>query len=100
MHLLYYTYFPIIVHTYCTETTAHKMKNVSITELRANLLKYLKIAQHGEQINVTSKGTLLATLTPPVSQQNFAKDKLRELAKTAIVDDVLSPIEDAWDAMK
>ena len=76
------------------------MKNVSITELRANLLKYLKIAPHGEQINVTSKGTLLATLTPPVSQQNVAKDKLKELAKTAIVTDVLSPIEDAWDAMK
>jgi prevent-host-death family protein len=89
------------VRIYCTEnTTAHKMKNVSITELRANLLKYLKIAQHGEQINVTSKGTLLATLTPPVSQQSFAKDKLRELAKTAVLDDVLSPIEDAWDAMK
>ena len=76
------------------------MKNVSTTELRANLLKYLKIAQHGEQINVTSKGALLATLIPPLSQQNIAKDKLRELAKTAKVDDVLSPIEDAWDAMK
>jgi prevent-host-death family protein len=76
------------------------MKNVSITELRANLLQYLKIAQHGERINVTSKGTLLATLIAPVSQKNCAKDKLRELAETAIVNDVLSPIEDAWDAMK
>ncbi len=76
------------------------MKNAGITELRANLLKYLKIAQHGEQINVTSKGTLLATLTPPVSQQSLAKDKLRELAKTAVIDDVLSPIEDIWNAMK
>jgi prevent-host-death family protein len=76
------------------------MKNITITELRANLLKYLKIAQHGEQINVTSKGTLLATLTPPVAQQNFARDKLRKLAKTAIIHDVISPIEDSWDAMK
>ncbi len=76
------------------------MKSVSITELRANLLKYLKIAQHGEQINITSKGTLLATLTPPVAQQNLAKDKLILLAKTAVINDVISPIEDAWDAMK
>ncbi len=76
------------------------MKNVSITELRANLLKYLKIAQHGEHINVTSKGTLLATLTPPAAQQTFAKDKLKQLAKTAVIHDVISPIEDAWDAMK
>jgi prevent-host-death family protein len=76
------------------------MKSVSITELRANLLKYLKIAQHGEQINITSKGTLLATLTPPVAQQNLAKDKLILLAKTAVINDVISPIEDVWDAMK
>ncbi|KAF3982095.1 MAG: type II toxin-antitoxin system prevent-host-death family antitoxin [Methylococcales symbiont of Hymedesmia sp. n. MRB-2018] len=76
------------------------MKNVSITELRANLLKYLKIAQHGEQINVTSKGRLLATLTPPVAQQNFAKDKLKKLANTAVIHDVISPMEDVWDAMK
>ncbi len=76
------------------------MKNISITELRANLLKYLKIAQHGEQINVTSKGTLLATLTPPVAQQNFSRDKLRKLAKTAVIHDVISPIEDTWTAMK
>ena len=76
------------------------MKNVSITELRANLLKYLKIAQHGEQINVTSKGTLLATLIPPVAQQNSAKEKLRKLAKTAVIHDVISPIGDTWDAME
>lgn len=76
------------------------MKNVSISELRANLLKYLKIAQHGEQINITSGGTLLATLTPPVDQQNTAKAKLKKLAKTAIIHDVVSPTGDSWDAMK
>jgi len=76
------------------------MKNVSISEFRANLLKYLTQVQQGEQINVTSKGNLLATLTPPVSQQNAARTKLRELAKTAVLHDVLSPTEESWDAMK
>lgn len=76
------------------------MKNVSISEFRANLLKYLKIVQHGEQINVTSKGNPLATLTPPVSQYNAAKAKLRKLAKTAAIHDVVSPTEDSWDVMK
>lgn len=76
------------------------MKNVSISELKANLLKYLKIAQHGEPINITSGGTLLATLAPPVNQQNTAKAKLKKLAKTAIIHDVVSPTEDSWDAMK
>jgi len=76
------------------------MKNVSISEFRANLLKYLKIVQHGEQLNVTSKGTPLATLTPPVSQHGTSKAKLEKLAKTAIIHDVLSPAGDSWEAMK
>ncbi len=76
------------------------MKSVTISEFRANLLKYLKNAQYGEQINVTSRGAPLATLSPPVIQHNSAKAKLRKLAKTAIIHDVVSPIEDSWDAMK
>ena len=76
------------------------MKNVSISELRANLLKYLTLVQQGEPINVTSKGEVLATLSPPVSQQDAAKSKLAKLARTAVIHDVISPIGDSWDAMK
>ena len=76
------------------------MKNVSISEFRANLLKYLKIVQHGEQVNVTSKGKPLATLTPPLSQYSAAKTRLRKLAKTAAVHDVVSPTGESWDATK
>ena len=76
------------------------MKNVSISEFRANLLKYLTLVQQGEEINVTSKGNLMATLTPPVSQQNAARAKLEKLAKTAVIHDVISPIEDEWDALQ
>ncbi len=76
------------------------MKNVSISELRARLLKYLTLVQQGEPINVTSKGKVLATLIPPVSQQDAAKTLLEKLAKSAVIHDVVSPIEDRWDAMK
>ncbi len=76
------------------------MKSVTISEFRANLLKYLKYAQHGERVSVTSKGAPLATLTPPVSQHISAKTRLRNLAKTAVIHDVVTPIEDSWDAMK
>jgi len=76
------------------------MKSVSISEFRSNLLKYLKIAQQGERICVTSKGRPLATPTPPVSQHTAAKAKLKKLAKTAVVHDVLSPTGDSWDALK
>lgn len=76
------------------------MKSVNISEFRSNLLKYLKNAQRGEQINVTSKGISLAILTSPASQHDTAKAKLRKLAKTAIIQDVISPIDDDWDACK
>ena len=76
------------------------MKNVSISEFRARLLKYLTLVQQGAHINVTSKGKLMATLTPPVSRQNAARAKLSKLAQSAEIHDVVSPIEDSWDAMK
>jgi prevent-host-death family protein len=76
------------------------MKNVSISEFRANLLKYLTLVQQGEPINVTSKGDVMATLTPPVSQQIAAKTKLDKLAESAVIHDVITPVDDSWDAMK
>ena len=87
----------MLVHIH---TGAFKMKSVSITEFRANLLKYLKIVQQGERISVTSKGRPLATLTPPVSQHTAAKTRLKKLAKTAVIHDVLSPTGESWDALK
>jgi antitoxin (DNA-binding transcriptional repressor) of toxin-antitoxin stability system len=76
------------------------MKTVSISVFRARLLNYLSNVQHGEVINVTSKGTVLATLSPPVCQQDAARKKLDDLAKTAVIHDAVSPIEEDWDAMK
>ena len=76
------------------------MKQVTISEFRANLLKYLKIVQRGEQMNITSKGAMLATLIPPSSQQQTAREKLAKLAKTTEMHDVVTPIGDDWDAMK
>lgn len=88
-----------IINVHTLEATTI-MLNVTITEFRANLLKYLKIAQKGEQINVTSKGASLATLTPPLPQRNEAKAKLRKLAKSAVISDIVSPTDESWDAMK
>jgi prevent-host-death family protein len=76
------------------------MMDVTITELRANLLKYLKIAQRGEKINVTSKGAPLATLTAPITERNEAREKLNRLAKTAVINDIVSPTNENWDALK
>ena len=76
------------------------MKQVTISEFRANLLRHLKIVQRGEQMNITSKGKLLENLIPPVSQQTTAMEKLKKLSKTAEINDVIMPAGDDWNAMK
>jgi len=76
------------------------MKQVTISEFRANLLKYLKTVQRGEPMNITSKGAMLATLIPPVGQHDAAKAKLEQLAKTAEINDVVTKVGESWDAMK
>ncbi len=76
------------------------MINVNITELRANLLKYLNKAQQGAHITVTSNGQQLATIVAPIDQKRQAATKLKRLAKTAKIHDVISPTGVQWDAMK
>jgi prevent-host-death family protein len=76
------------------------MKNVSISELRANLLQYLTRVQQGEQIEITSKGITMATLVPPVTEREAARARLAALAATAEIRDVLSPVQDDWEATR
>ncbi|MBL4681514.1 MAG: type II toxin-antitoxin system prevent-host-death family antitoxin [Pseudomonadales bacterium] len=75
------------------------MQTINISEFRANLLKYLEIVHAGEQISVTSNGKPLATIAPPVNQQDLAKEQLKFLASTARIHDVVSPTENNWDSM-
>lgn len=75
------------------------MQIINISDFRANLLKYLEKANSGEQISVTTNGKLLATITPPVQQKELARKQLQELAATAKIHDVTSPLDNAWDAL-
>lgn len=75
------------------------MKSVNISEFRSNLLKYLKKAQEGQEIIITSNGELLATIVPPVNKNKQAKSKLKQLAKHAVINDVINPIDDQWEAL-
>ena len=75
------------------------MHTINISDFRANLLRYLEIANSGEQISVTSNGKLLATITAPSNQKELAKQQLQTLAAKAKLHDVTSPTECEWDAM-
>lgn len=74
------------------------MPIVNISELRANLLKYLEKANGGEQITVTTNGKVLATITPPVDRRTSARKQLEQLAATARIHDITNPIDSEWNA--
>jgi len=76
------------------------MQNVNISDLRANLLSYLKKAHDGEELTITSHGEVLATILPPINKREKAKHTLSALSKTAIIDDVVSSSSNDWKAMK
>lgn len=75
------------------------MQTINISDFRANLLKYLEVANSGEQISVTSNGKLLATITPPANQKEQARQKLKTLASSAKIHDITSPIDSDWDVL-
>ena len=75
------------------------MQTINISDFRANLLKYLEVANSGEQISVTSNGKLLATISPPENQKKQAKQKLKTLAYSAKIHDITSPIDSDWDVL-
>jgi len=76
------------------------MQNVNISDLRANLLSYLKKAHDGEELIITSHGEVLATILPPMDKREKAKHTLNALSKTAIIGDVISSSSSDWKAMK
>ena len=76
------------------------MEIVNISQFRSNLLAYLKKASEGNEIMVTSHGEVLATIVPPKVKTEEAKAKLKQLAKNAVIKDVVAPIEAEWDALE
>lgn len=89
--------YNIFVHNY--EVREFVMETVSISQLRSNLLSYLKKAKDGHEIVVTSHGKSLATIIPPYNQNQEARKRLNQLAKSAVIGDVVSPSEEPWDVL-
>ena len=76
------------------------MEQINISELRANLLSYLKKAKAGHPITVTSNGEVLATIAEPGALKESAKKTLSKLATTARADDIVESTNEPWDAMQ
>jgi prevent-host-death family protein len=76
------------------------MTSVAISEFRANMSAILQQVRNGEIISLTQRGTEIARLVPPDFVQIATQQRLEELRKTAVIGDVLSPIDEEWEVMK
>ena len=63
-------------------------------------MKVLKEIEHGAIINITSRGKVVAKLIPPEYSKEIAKKKLKEISKTAVINDVISPVDVQWKVME
>lgn len=52
------------------------MTSVSISDLRANLSRYIREARKGGEIEVLCRGTPVARITSPVTRSDKARDAL------------------------
>jgi len=73
---------------------------INVTELRQHLPDYLKKVQAGEEIQITSRGQIIARLMPEVNAAEAARKWLESLRDKAIVGDVESPSGEEWNAEK
>jgi prevent-host-death family protein len=74
------------------------MQQIKVTDLRKHLQSCLKQVREGEEIQITLNGKPIARLIPERERSEKAKTLLRDLRRTAWVGDVITPIQDEWEA--
>jgi prevent-host-death family protein len=75
------------------------MDTIQVSKLRANLMKVIKEIKQGSTINITSRGKVVAKLVPPGNNRERVKNKLKEISKSAVLKDIISPIEADWEVL-
>jgi prevent-host-death family protein len=75
-----------------------KMNTIAVSELRANLMKVLKEVARGSVVDVASRGKVVAKIVPPDHIREGARNRLKEVGKSAVLADVISPIDSKWKA--
>ena len=69
------------------------MNTIPVSELRANLMKVIKEIENGNVIRITSRGKVVAKLVPAGSSKEEAKNRLKEISKSAVIGDIVTPID-------
>lgn len=76
------------------------MEKVSVSVLRENLSMFLNKVQNGQTIIISSRGHNLAKLMPIEEKMESSRETLRKIGKNAHIGDILSPVDEEWEAMK
>lgn len=71
---------------------------VNVTELRQNLPAYLAQVKKGKEIEVTSRGKVIARIVAGGDPHHEARERLLAIRKHCTVDDVVSPTGAKWNA--
>lgn len=74
------------------------MASIEIGEFRANMGVILQRVQQGEAICLLLGGKEIAKLVPPNDVHIAARQSLKELRQTTVIGDILSLINETWDA--
>ena len=69
------------------------MQAVNVTEFRNHLPLCLDRVKSGEELTLTSRGTVVARLMPDVNDAEKAREWLENIKKTCWVGDVTTPLD-------
>ena len=75
------------------------MTTIAVSELRANLMQVLEQIKQGAQIQITSRGKVVAQLVPADEAQEQAKMALNQLAEDAEIGNMIDPIDESWNSV-
>ena len=67
------------------------MEKVAVSRLRENLMVFLKKVENGDSVTITSRGWEVAKLVPLEDDMKDSRKNLRQLGKSAVIGDILSP---------
>lgn len=72
------------------------MQTMGVSEFRANLNAVLQQVAQGEIISLLVRGREVARIVPPTYAQNVARQELEALRSSAVVGDVMAPLDESW----
>ena len=76
------------------------MMRIAVSEFRARMPHYLAGVAEGQTLLLTSHGKEIAELRKPVDGKSAAAERLKQIAQTAVIGEILTPAMDKLDASR